>query len=80
MFGILQGESMFNFFQYRCIVEDGILCSLAIADCFNFGLIDLIPMNFVILSILYCLIIKSALRLAVFWNSDYKRYIHLVIK
>ena len=61
---------MFSYFLYRCNVEDDVLISLAISDCFSFGLIDLTCMIFANLFILNCLIVKSALKLPVFQTSD----------
>ena len=59
-------ECPFIAIVYLCKVEVDIASSLAISDYFSFGLTDLISMNFAILSNLYCLIIKSALRSPVY--------------
>ena len=64
--GILSGESISISFFYRCIVEADNFINLAISYCFNLGLLDLISNIVVILSTLYCLFIKSALRSPVF--------------
>ena len=40
---------MFNSDLYRCNVDD-MLSSLAVSDCFNFGLTDFISVNLAVLS------------------------------
>ena len=54
------------------LVEDPISNNLAISDCFNLGLLDLISINFAIFSNLFCLIIISALKSPAFcsWSGE----------
>ena len=63
---ILERESIFISLLNGCIVDYDFFNSLAISDCFNFGLIDFSSKKFAILCNLFCLIIESALRSPVF--------------